>query len=701
MYRVYAYDQGDYYPLYEPLDESLRIFSPILTQELGCAGYFEFMILSSHPYYHHIGVLKTEVVVYNGEKEIFRGRVLKPETSMENMVSMTCEGELTYLLDSRQRPYEFTGGINTFIEAALEAHNSQVDDFKKICVGNIVVADTITVSDSGYSTTLDTIKKKVVEVHGGYLRIRHEDGIRYLDYLWDYGGYNRQVIRFGENLLELNRYIDASSLITCLIPIGASVEYIDDSGKKSTKKLDITSVNNGMDYIQNDEAVRIYGKICGYQSWNDITEPEELLKKANDFLKESSALPSSIEVNAIDLAQIDENVQEFELGYWTQIISGPHGIEKEYMLSKRIINLLDPAQGSITLGKNMKLFAEGNAKIEKDVIQSITDVTERLPKEMDAKVDNATKLITGGLGGYVVIDVENPQTGELAHPWRILIMNTPDKNTATNVIQINQNGIGFSNRGIDGPYENAWTIDGNLVADFISTGTMLADRIRGGTLELGGKGLGKDGVLIIKNANGKELARFDKSGITINEGNINITEGSIDLGKFHVTSGGVLTLDGTSNNTTVGANVVSTNHLQVWDRIEASGATFNIGGMWSSGSYVNGSFMGDFYGSFNETSDRRKKKRIQALEDGVALALVLGLKPKMYVMKETGEPKIGFVAQDVEKMQKQLGIKLPLTSMDRDGYYSIPYMNYVALLTGAIQAQQKKIEKLERKERED
>ena len=176
-----------------------------------------------------------------------------------------------------------------------------------------------------------------------------------------------------------------------------------------------------------------------------------------------------------------------------------------------------------------------------------------------------------------------------------------------------------------------------------------------------------------------------------------MTSGSITLPGFKLTSGGVLTLDGTSNNTTVGANLINVNTLRVANQIMASGASFNIGGMYSTGSYVHGSFMGDFHGSFYETSDRRKKKRIQPLKDGQSLALVLGLHPKVYVMKETGEPMMGFVAQDVEKLQKQLGIDLPLTSIDKDGYYCIPYMNYIALLTGAIQAQQKQIDRLTRK----
>ena len=78
------------------------------------------------------------------------------------------------------------------------------------------------------------------------------------------------------------------------------------------------------------------------------------------------------------------------------------------------------------------------------------------------------------------------------------------------------------------------------------------------------------------------------------------------------------------------------------------------------------------------------------------MEVVSGLTPMFFTMKETGENRVGFIAQDVEMLRKRLGIRLPLTAKDRDGYYCIPYSNYVALLTGAIQEQQEQIERLER-----
>ncbi|MSS43797.1 hypothetical protein FYJ27_08655 [Anaerosalibacter bizertensis] len=96
---------------------------------------------------------------------------------------------------------------------------------------------------------------------------------------------------------------------------------------------------------------------------------------------------------------------------------------------------------------------------------------------LNKAIDNATSLITGNQGGYRV-DRLNAE----GKPYETLYMDTDDIQTATNVIRINQNGIGFSNSGYNGPYETAMTIDGKIVADFITTGTLDANLIKAGTL---------------------------------------------------------------------------------------------------------------------------------------------------------------------------------------------------------------------------
>ena len=109
------------------------------------------------------------------------------------------------------------------------------------------------------------------------------------------------------------------------------------------------------------------------------------------------------------------------------------------------------------------------------------EITERLKilpskSQMQAAITDATQKITGVQGGNVVILQEEGK------PQEILIMDTPDMETAVHVLRINMNGIGFSSTGVNGEYTTAWTLDGTFVADFIRAGTLAGDLIRGGKI---------------------------------------------------------------------------------------------------------------------------------------------------------------------------------------------------------------------------
>lgn len=126
----------------------------------------------------------------------------------------------------------------------------------------------------------------------------------------------------------------------------------------------------------------------------------------------------------------------------------------------------------------MATLSGSTAKSQKELSVKVEQIGQAASKGIDQKISNATQLISGGLGGYVVIG-----RSENGQPEEILIMDAPTKANAKNVIRLNKNGIGFSTSGYDGVYRNAWTIDGNLVADFITTGTLDADLIKAGTIK--------------------------------------------------------------------------------------------------------------------------------------------------------------------------------------------------------------------------
>ncbi len=526
MYAIKVLTDEEIYPLFLPGVEELSLLNPVLTLEMGMQGSLTFQMPASHPYREKIKILSSEFYVYQDDNEIFRGRYIGRKEDFYLTGTITCEGDLAYLLDSQQRPYEHRGSIVEFLNGRLNQHNNSVEQRKRFTRGIVNVVDNnnyINRSNSDYSDTLTSLRDKLVATHGGYLRTRVAGKTRYLDYVYDYGGINSQVIRLGENLLDMTRYMDSSTIITALIPRGAKVEYEDELGETQTKIIDITSVNSGKDYIYNENAVSQYGWIFGVQKWEDVTLPQNLLTKAKAYLDEAIYLPVTMELKAVDLSIIDVNIEQLHLGYWTRVISGPHNITGQYLLTKKVIYLDDPGNNTVTLGRTTTSFSASSARNMLDVSRRVQQMAEETSIEINRKVENATTLITGGFGGYVVLDNIDPQTGKKMHPWRILIMNAPDKETAQNVIQINQNGIGFSTSGINGPYRNAWTIDGNLVADFVTTGTMLADRIRGGTFEVGGSGLGKGGSIILRDRSDRLMIRIDIDGLKIFDASGNLS----------------------------------------------------------------------------------------------------------------------------------------------------------------------------------
>lgn len=142
-------------------------------------------------------------------------------------------------------------------------------------------------------------------------------------------------------------------------------------------------------------------------------------------------------------------------------------------------------------------------------ITKIYAAIEALKTEQAQAIEHATKLITGNLGGNVIL--HSSTGGE--KPDELLIMDTDNIATAKRVWRWNLAGLGYSSKGYVGPFALAMTADGVIVADFIQAGTMSANRIKGGTLILGGKNNG-NGTILVQDSSGKQIGLWDNSGIS-------------------------------------------------------------------------------------------------------------------------------------------------------------------------------------------
>lgn len=214
----------------------------------------------------------------------------------------------------------------------------------------------------------------------------------------------------------------------------------------------------------------------------DFDEPptiEQLRAKTEAYINNSrSWLPDqNLEVDFVQLWQLPEYeniapLQRVRLCDTVTVIHPALGVSATEKVVKVVYNVLLDRYDSMELGTAKTTLA--------DVIERSTEVTmeHKYPTKssLDYAVTQATEMITGGLGGHVVIKMTEGEPNE------ILIMDTNDINTAVNVLRINMNGIGFSHNGYEGPFHTAWTIDGSFVADFITSGTLRANLVKAGIL---------------------------------------------------------------------------------------------------------------------------------------------------------------------------------------------------------------------------
>lgn len=463
MYRVLC----DGLPIYDLRDEELVLIDPKLTLEVNKAGSFEFKMPPNHPQYNLPVKMRSVIQVFQDDVEIFSGRPIEQKTDFYNRKFISCEGQLAYLNDSIQRPAEYHDKtVRGYLETLIANHNSQVDESKQFKVGIVTVKDN---NDSlyrytNYNSTLQEIKEDLVDDLGGYIRIRNVDGYHYIDYIEEYDNTNNQTIQFGENLLDFSRNFDWTELVTAIIPLGAKLE--ESPIEALEQRLTIESVNNGCDYLTNEEALATFGWIAKTVTWDGVKTPEMLLSKGRKWLTDNQFEEMVIEAKAIDLHYTDGEIEQFKLGDKIKVHSLLHGIDRYFPLTKMTIQLNNLSANTITLGTTVKTSLTAKAISISSATQKMGEsipVPSAIVKEA---VDQATALITAATHGHVVTTAEEQ-----------LIMDTNDINTATKVWRWNLNGLGYSNTGYNGRYATAITMDGQIVGERLVANSVSAEKI--------------------------------------------------------------------------------------------------------------------------------------------------------------------------------------------------------------------------------
>lgn len=526
MYVIECITGGVTYPLLDLRNSAHVVAGPRLTRGANKTGTLEFTIYPNHPSFTHINVMASRIKVWfvrNGQKTwIYTGRPVTRQRDFYLTGHLTCEGAMSYLLDTRVRPYTYSGTVQGYISEIIQAHNESARPGERITVRTVNSFDNnnyITRASSDYPTTLDELMAKGPSLMGGYMRVEEDDGTLKFDYLESLP-HNSQEIRFGKNLLDLMEMETGESLFTALIPLGADNPDLpqEDGVNNRTKILhycpssepsdwqtrytdycrlvdgDYVFITDataptwaaetfyyGYDYVYDPALVDSYGLIIGTQTWDDVTLASNLFRKAKDALADLT-VKKQITVSAIDLSLTDDEISAFRPGMVT-VHSKPHlDGSIEMMISEMTIDMLQPQNSTFTIGAEQKTYTAGS-------YEKLTTIEKRIDKER-SYMDQLKEEIANAKGLYSTTVTQADQS-EIMY-WH----DQPQMNDSSMIMQVSSAGVhltadgGSSWYGID--FDGVSILQMLYVvginADYITAGHLAADRVVAGNLTAGSVG---------------------------------------------------------------------------------------------------------------------------------------------------------------------------------------------------------------------
>ena len=429
--------------LYDPRVQDCVIFEPSLECEENTCGFFDFTIYPDHPLYDKLKERDSSnpVEVYDDDILLFAGFIYELGKEFYLSGQVKCKGELAYLKESIVRPYStiqrgygstVPTTVNGYFEWLIYQHNAQVDSTKQFKIGinqgyALDINNYIYRESNQYPNTLDEINEKLLNELGGYLRIRHENGERYIDLLYEWTDENAQILDFGINLTDYNQTDSSLDVYTYVIPLGAKMkdtEYsyfngyfvtqdttvdpekdyyekklndgvytyslcydlksfvagvtyyeYDENYDESELSLTISDIEDGPigiddykkvgDYIYCISAVNKYGFIGYTYEDQDITTTDNLIVASILSLKSCISPIRTIEIKAVDMHLVNPDIKPIRVGEYVRVRSNPHKFDSYMLCTSITLNLDSPSNSVYTLGTTFDtLTGEQNKRIK-------------------------------------------------------------------------------------------------------------------------------------------------------------------------------------------------------------------------------------------------------------------------------------------------------------------------------------------------
>lgn len=362
-FRIVARQGNKVYSLNE-------VVSPKVSLAVGVAASFSFDLYPNSPMYNQLNQLTTYIDVMRDNTYIFRGRIIaiSPKNSSDGSFwqEVTCESALAYLNDSILVWERVNQPPGDFFRKLINNHNSQMDSERQLKLGTVNVTNSTNnlycYVEDGITTfaeiNTDLIKNEDL---GGELIVRYESDGNYIDWMYDRQIRGTQEIALAKNLIELSPSPDISMIATVLYPFGSvsSDANTDNKAKDvSTPHLTISSVNNGKPYIIDNELFKKYGWLAKTQTWDNVTDPNNLLNKARAYFDKLKKIKVSYNLQAVDLYPLGIVDKPFELGNYYHVVNPAIGTEGYLRLVGMVLDLDKPLESTYTIGDQTKRMVD-------------------------------------------------------------------------------------------------------------------------------------------------------------------------------------------------------------------------------------------------------------------------------------------------------------------------------------------------------
>jgi len=433
------------------------------------------------------------------------GNILVANTPQGNQPFRITNIEKTRTKIKLKANHIFYDSLNYLIEDSYVVDKDCNDALDHLNSATSDLSPYTTISDVNNIASYRCVRKSlyeaiqtVLERWGGHL-VRNNWSIGIYE---EIGQDNGVVIRYAKNLKEISASYNWDEVVTKLMPVGkdgillngldpAASVYLESGTQYNipfTKTVSFEQEIEEDDY-KDEETGEVDETAYKTALIDDLTD------QANSYLAEHST-PSvnyTLSANVEKVSDIGDTIEVIDENLGINLMTNVISFDYDCILEKYT---------QLEFGNFTPTLSGLVSNIDARVDTAIRESTNTIQVTLSNELEQATSQIWDALSdSYVIYDGD-----------KILVVDTLPKEDATNVIMINNGGIGFSNSGINGTFNSAWTIDNILNMEQINVINLTADLVKGGTLKLGSN-LNQNGQIEVYDETNTLIAELNKNGL--------------------------------------------------------------------------------------------------------------------------------------------------------------------------------------------